>query len=75
MTPVALEPGRSSDPTQLPPPALCLSLLEVYFTRVYNAPLLFHKPTLFQDYLEGRLNRSLLRALLALATLYVTLRL
>lgn len=72
MSSVATESARASDQPPLPPTALGLSLLEIYFTRIYNAPLLFHKPVLFQQYLEGGLHGALLRALLALATLYVS---
>ncbi|CEL10566.1 hypothetical protein ASPCAL13683 [Aspergillus calidoustus] len=68
-TPSTHTPDQDQPP--LPPTALGLSLLELYFTRIYNAPLLFHKPVLFQQYLEQQLNGALLRALLALATLFL----
>ncbi|KAL5046756.1 hypothetical protein BDW71DRAFT_197406 [Aspergillus fruticulosus] len=69
----ATDSARTPDQDQppLPPTALGLSLLELYFTRIYNAPLLFHKPVLFQQYLEQELHGALLRALLALATLFL----
>ena len=60
-----------SEQPPLPPTALGLSLLEIYFTRIYNASILFCKPILFQEYLEGRVHGALLRALFALATLCV----
>ncbi|QMW33489.1 hypothetical protein G4B84_008955 [Aspergillus flavus NRRL3357] len=65
--------ARTPDQDQppLPPTALCLALLELYFTRIYNASLLFHKPVLFQQYLEQELHGALLRAMLALATLFL----
>lgn len=53
----------------LPPTAIGLALLEIYFARIYNASLLFYKPLLFQQYLEGGIHDALLRALFALATL------
>lgn len=56
----------------LPPRALGLSLLDIYFTRIYNASVLFFKPILFQQYLDGEIPEVLLKALFALATLYVT---
>jgi hypothetical protein len=59
------------DQPPLPPTALGLSLLEIFFSRIYNASLLFHKPILFQQYLTGEIHGALLKALLALATLYV----
>lgn len=66
--------GWTSDADQLPlpPRALGLSLLEIYFSRIYNASLLFCKPVLFQQYLDGKLPRVLLKGIFALATLYVT---
>ncbi|CAI7659636.1 unnamed protein product [Penicillium pancosmium] len=69
MSPIATEPAGVSDERPLPPTALGLSLLELYFTRVYNAHLLFFKPTLFQRYLQGEVHVVLLKALFALATL------
>lgn len=65
------EPAPTSDQPPLPPTALGLSLLEIYFSRVYNASLMFYKPVLFQQYLAGELHGALLKALFALATLYV----
>ena len=38
---------------ELPPHALGLSLLEIYFETIYNAPLLFNKYRFMRDYLEG----------------------
>ncbi|QMW30247.1 hypothetical protein G4B84_005582 [Aspergillus flavus NRRL3357] len=65
--------GLTSDVVRppLPPRALGLSLLDIYFTRIYNASVLFCKPILFQQYLDGRIPEVLLKALFALATLYV----
>ncbi|KAE8379894.1 hypothetical protein BDV26DRAFT_279965 [Aspergillus bertholletiae] len=56
----------------LPPRALGLSLLDIYFTRIYNAPLLFSKSILFQQYLDGKISEVLLKAIFALATLFLT---
>ena len=55
----------------LPSRVIRLSLLEVYFTCIYNASLLFYKPFLFQNYLNGKLPDVLLKAIFALSTLYV----
>lgn len=65
--------GSTSDCNEPPLPsrAIGLSLLEIYFTRIYNASLLFYKPLLFQDYLNGNLSGILLKAIFALSTLYV----
>lgn len=73
MRSIATEPTIDTKQPPLPPTALGLSLLEIYFARIYNASLLFHKPVLFQEYLEGKIHGALLRALFALATLYVTI--
>lgn len=63
------ETTDSSEPP-LPPRALGLALLEIYFSRVYNASLLFQKRVVFQDYLKGDLPVVLVKAIFALATLY-----
>ncbi|KAI9038643.1 uncharacterized protein KD926_010587 [Aspergillus affinis] len=62
---------EENDRDDLPPRALGLSLLEIYFERIYNAPLLFNKHALMKDYLEGRLPEYLLRALFALASIFL----
>jgi hypothetical protein len=46
-----------------------LSLLEIYFDRIYNASLLFCKPLLFQEYLEGTVPDYLLKGIFSLASL------
>jgi hypothetical protein len=60
----------SEDPP-LPPRAIGLALLEIYFSRVYNASFLFHKRIVFQEYLTEKLPDFLVKAIFALATLYV----
>ncbi|OAQ99375.1 hypothetical protein LLEC1_04292 [Akanthomyces lecanii] len=73
-TSTSLEGGStldSSQPPPLPPTSLGLALLEIYFARMYNAAILFHKPLLFQQYIEGKVHRALLRTLFALATLFI----
>lgn len=62
-------PGSEDPP--LPPRAIGLALLEIYFSRVYNASLLFHKRIVFQEYLGGKLPDFLVKAIFALATLCV----
>lgn len=59
------------DQPPLPSRAIGLSLLEVYFARIYNASLLFYKPFLFRDYLDEKLPDVLLKSIFALSTLYV----
>ncbi|EXA30050.1 hypothetical protein FOVG_18527 [Fusarium oxysporum f. sp. pisi HDV247] len=65
------DPTFNAERYALPPTAIGLALLEIYFARIYNASLLFYKPLLFQQYLEGRVHDALLRALFALATLFL----
>ncbi|KIW10056.1 hypothetical protein PV08_11832 [Exophiala spinifera] len=55
----------------LPPFSAGLGLLEIYFSRVYNASLLFWKPLLFQQYVEGKIPAFLLRAIFAISALFV----
>ena len=62
--------GRVTNPcSSLPSRAVGLSLLEIYFDRIYNASLLFCKPVLFQEYIEEKLPDYLLKGLFALASL------
>lgn len=56
------------DDAALPPVMFGLSLLEVYFSHVYNSSLLFLKTTLLQNYIEGKVPAYLLRAVFALST-------
>jgi hypothetical protein len=53
--------------SSLPSRAVGLSLLEIYFDRIYNASLLFFKPVLFQEYIEGKLPDYMLKGIFALA--------
>jgi hypothetical protein len=62
-------PDGVVDPANLPPKAIGLGLLEIYFARIYNAELLFQKSALFQAYLSDAIAPSLLRAVFALATM------
>ncbi|KAH7002600.1 hypothetical protein EDB80DRAFT_80444 [Ilyonectria destructans] len=68
-TPVGVNQDAGS--SALPPRVAGLLLLEIYFSRVYNAHLLFHKPLLFQEYIEDKLPDYLLKAIFALASLFL----
>lgn len=48
--------------------------MEVYFSRMYNAHLLFHKSSLFQRYLEDDLPEYLLLSIFAHSALCVSWR-
>ena len=45
-------------------------LLEVYFKRVYNATLLFHKAILFDNYRRNNILDYLLRAIFVYAAIF-----
>jgi hypothetical protein len=53
----------------LPPRAIGLALLDIYFERLYNATLLFNRTQLFESYLDGSLPPYLLRSIFALSSL------
>jgi hypothetical protein len=57
--------------TDLPSRAIGFMLLEVYFERIYNANILFNKTKFFHSYMNDELPDYLLRAVLALATLFL----
>lgn len=56
----------------LPPRAIGLALLDIYFERLYNATLLFNRTQLFESYLDGSLPPYLLRSIFALSSLYAS---
>jgi len=68
---------RSSDSTsspnfsELPSSEIGLLLLEIYFKRVYNATLLFHKAIFFDLYRQNGIPDYLLRAIFAHAAVFV----
>ncbi|EGU79870.1 hypothetical protein FOXB_09632 [Fusarium oxysporum f. sp. conglutinans Fo5176] len=55
----------------LPPRAIGLALLDIYFERLYNATLLFNRTQLFESYLDGSLPPYLLRSIFALSSLFL----
>ncbi|KAF2010174.1 hypothetical protein BU24DRAFT_467649 [Aaosphaeria arxii CBS 175.79] len=57
--------------SDLPPRAIGLGLLDIYFERLYNAPLLFRKSDLFESYLNNSTPSFLLKALFALASRFL----
>ncbi|KAL3957184.1 hypothetical protein ACCO45_007762 [Purpureocillium lilacinum] len=68
----ASAPGAGPSRDSLPCRAIGLSLLEIYFERIYNAHLLFDKSRFFEDYLQRKLPDFLLKAVFALASLPAT---
>ena len=77
---VVASPSRSSesiidsdisDIAELPSTEVGLMLLEVYFKRVYNATLLFHKAILFDHYKQNDIPDYLLRAIFAHAAVFL----
>ncbi|PWI66992.1 hypothetical protein PCL_04498 [Purpureocillium lilacinum] len=67
----ASAPGAGPSRDSLPCRAIGLSLLEIYFERIYNAHLLFDKSRFFEDYLQRKLPDFLLKAVFALASLFL----
>ncbi|KAF2685877.1 hypothetical protein K458DRAFT_442200 [Lentithecium fluviatile CBS 122367] len=56
---------------ELPSTEVGLLLLEVYFKRIYNATLLFHKTIAFQLYMQNRIPDYLVRAIFAHAAIFL----
>lgn len=67
-----VQPLQDAKSLALPPRSIGLALLEIYFSRIYNSELMFFKLRLFQEYLENKVPSYLLRAIFALASLYVS---
>ncbi|KAI5457057.1 hypothetical protein BGZ63DRAFT_82703 [Mariannaea sp. PMI_226] len=63
--------GVETNRGSLPCRAIGFSLLEIYFERIYNAHLLFDKSSFFEDYLQTKLPDFLLKAVFALASLFL----
>ncbi|KAF5658247.1 hypothetical protein FCIRC_12959 [Fusarium circinatum] len=65
--------SRSADANldDLPPRAIGLALLDIYFERLYNATLLFNRTQLFESYLDGSMPPYLLRSIFALSSLFL----
>ncbi|KAI9703034.1 MAG: hypothetical protein M1820_006025 [Bogoriella megaspora] len=55
----------------LPSTEVGLLLLEIYFKRLYNATLLFHRNIAFQLYMEDKIPQYLLRAIFAHAAVFL----
>jgi hypothetical protein len=73
-TPCKARSSREFDQThgaELPSTEIGLLLLEVYFKRIYNATLLFHKSIAFQMYMQDGIPGYLLRAIFAHAAIFL----
>ena len=68
-TPTLVETDTAT--ADLPSTEVGLLLLEVYFTRIYNATLLFHRTTGFQLYIQNELPSYFLRAAFAQAAVFL----
>lgn len=62
---------ETSESADLPSTEIGLLLLEVYFKRIYLAPLLFHKSIAFQLYTQKKIPAFLLRAIFAHAAVFL----
>jgi hypothetical protein len=60
-----------ADQAELPSTEVGLLLLEVYFKRIYNATLLFHRNIAFQVYMQNGIPDYLLRAIFAHAAIFL----
>ncbi|KAF5551432.1 fungal transcriptional regulatory [Fusarium napiforme] len=70
-TELAVPGSAGTNLDDLPPRAIGLALLDIYFERLYNATLLFNRPQLFESYLDGSLPPYLLRSIFALSSLFL----
>lgn len=60
-----------TEATKLPSTEVGLLLLEIYFKRIYNSTLLFHKSLAFQLYMQHEIPDYLLRAIFAHAAIFL----
>ncbi|KAF2500912.1 hypothetical protein BU16DRAFT_185557 [Lophium mytilinum] len=63
--------SEETEAAELPSTEFGLLLWEVYFKRIYNSTLLFHKSIAFQLYMEDRIPGYLLRAIFAHAAIFL----
>ncbi|KAF5594951.1 fungal transcriptional regulatory [Fusarium pseudocircinatum] len=70
-TELAVSRSTGTNLDDLPPRAIGLALLDIYFERLYNATLLFNRSQLFESYLDGSLPPYLLRSIFALSSLFL----
>ncbi|KAI9697732.1 MAG: hypothetical protein M1820_007719 [Bogoriella megaspora] len=66
-----IDTSGESGEAELPSTEAGLLLLEVYFKRIYNASLLFHKSIAFHLYTESKIPGYLLRAIFAQAAIFL----
>jgi hypothetical protein len=60
---------------ELPPPALCMELVELYFDLIHNQfHALFHPPSFIEDVRQGVAPRTILFAMMALSARYLVFR-
>ncbi|KAH8810679.1 hypothetical protein F5884DRAFT_258528 [Xylogone sp. PMI_703] len=62
-------PDASTFP--IPPPEIAAFLFEVYFARLYNASLLFHKRTFLADYAANKVPDFVALSIFALASIFL----
>jgi len=63
--------SEETEAAELPSTEVGLLLLEVYFKRIYNATLLFHKGIAFQLYMQNGIPGYLIRAIFAHAAIFL----
>jgi hypothetical protein len=57
--------------TNMPSPEVAMFLIEIYFARMYNAHLLFHKESFVSDFANGKVADFIALAIFASASVYV----
>ena len=58
--------------TNMPSSEVAMFLIEIYFARMYNAHLLFHKETLISDFVAKKVPDFISLAIFASASVYVS---
>jgi hypothetical protein len=60
----------TSQEAAIPPTDVALFIIEIYFSHVSNAALMFHKPTFNSDYVNNKVPDFLSLSIFALASMY-----
>lgn len=60
------------DQAMMPEPALAAYLMDIYFEKMYFSTLLFHKPSFLKAYHLGKVEKSLVFSMFALAAIFMS---
>lgn len=64
-------PQQMNEHSHLPSSEIAMFLIEVYFSRIYNATLLYHKPRFISDWISGRLPSFIALSIFASASIFL----